>query len=169
LDTWADLLGADDPLALRIHDAIVSMKNGNSADNATDRLQAHWRVFEILVGGTRALASWGHLLPLYFAHESFFEMSGRDKRTFVADRVTTLQRQFRGLSNFRSSAIDHREIPRPDNSVLDYWATTGAHLAREVLSAAIAAWYQGERTRDALKPRLRNAYDRLGVPLGQLA
>jgi len=72
------------------------------------------------------------------------------------------------LIDVRNKAIDHRKIARADNSVLDYWATTGAGLAREVLSAAIAAWYQGERAPEALKRRLRNAYDRLGVPVGFL-
>jgi hypothetical protein len=165
LQIWNDLLQATDPLGTRIHDAIVSLNKGNSAYDATDRLQAHWRVFEIIIGAPGDIRSRGHLLPLYFVHDSFRTMRGPDKLTFVNDRSTILKRQFGGLINFRNKAIDHRETVRPDDSVLTYWATMGASLAQEVVSAAVVGWHHGARTRDALWDRLRTAYDKLGVKL----
>lgn len=104
-------------------------------------------------------------MPLHCAHKSFFDMPSEDRRALVADRAEVLSRQFKGLKEFRNKAIDHREILRPDNAVLDYWAATSARLARDVLSAAIMGWYRGAKTLEALERRLRTAYHKLGAPL----
>jgi hypothetical protein len=164
LETWRNLLCAADPLAIRIHEAIVSFNTGSSSSNPVDRVQAHWRVFEIIVRKEKQ-KSQGPLLPLYFIHKSFESMSGPEKRTFVGDRVEMLRRQFKGWIDFRNKAIDHRVIVRPDSAVLHHWAATGETLAREVLSAAIVGWHQGARSEDELYRKLRAAYDRRRVPL----
>lgn len=167
MQAWEDLLKATDDLAIRIQDAMVSLNRGYCDHTARERLQEHWRVFEILLGETasNALRGWGYRLPLYRLPKSFHKMSGPDKCAFVDDRVELLKLQVGGLIDFRNKAVDHREIAQPDNAVLSHWATVAERLARDFVSAAITGWYDGARAPRDVERRVRNGYDRIGVPL----
>lgn len=167
MQAWGDLLRATDDLGIRIQDALVSLNKGYCDQTARERLQEHWRVFEILLGEAApgALKSWGYVLLLYRLPNAFGSMSGPDQRAFVDDRVKLLRQQIEGLIRFRGQAVDHRAIAHPDTAVLSHWATVAQHLAREFLSAAITAWYDGVRAPRDVERRIRNGYDRIGVPL----
>lgn len=165
----ADLLVADDELAVRTQEAVVHLHRASLTTDSEEAFDEAWKVLEIMTGKASTCgAGLIAYFPLIKAPRGLKKLLGADRDAFVKSEYRENLELFEQIEDIRNQNVVHRNIARADWHVLEQHAAVAISFARDAVQLAITAWKSPElaaREPAGLMKWLEAAYKSMSITL----